>query len=53
LSGDVETASAVGSRHGKPVILTIDAKAEQAAGFKFNLSAKNVWHKEEVPVQFI
>ena len=38
LSIAVETAKAVGGRHGKPVILTINAKAMQDAGFKFYLS---------------
>lgn len=53
LSATIETAKAVGSRHGKPRVLLIDAKAMQAAGFIFYLSANNVWLTEVVPVQFI
>jgi len=53
LSAARETAIAVGARHGKPVILLIDAKAMQAAGFKFYLSANMVWLTETVPVQYI
>lgn len=53
LSATVETAKAVGGRHGKPVILTINAKAMQDQGFLFYLSANNVWLADEVPAQFI
>lgn len=53
LSQTEETAKAVGGRHGKPVILTIDAKAMQAEGFLFYLSANNVWLADEVPAKFI
>lgn len=53
LSATIETARAVGSRHGKPVILVIDAKMMQEAGFKFYLSENKVWLTEAVPVQYI
>jgi putative RNA 2'-phosphotransferase len=52
LSATVETAKAVGSRHGKPAILAIDAKAMHIESFKFYLSANNVWLTDEVPVKF-
>jgi putative RNA 2'-phosphotransferase len=48
-----ETAKAVGSRHGKPVILTIDAKAMSANNFLFYLSENNVWLVDSVPVEYI
>ncbi|GAB2841065.1 RNA 2'-phosphotransferase [Ferruginibacter profundus] len=48
-----ETAKAVGSRHGKPVILTINAKAMTAAGFVFYLSENGVWLVDSVPVEYI
>ena len=48
-----ETAKAVGSRHGKPVILTIDAKAMAADHFTFFLSDNNVWLVDSVPVEYI
>jgi putative RNA 2'-phosphotransferase len=48
-----ETAKAVGSRHGKPVILSIDAKAMAADGFDFYLSENGVWLTNEVPARYI
>jgi len=53
LSWQMETAKAVGSRHGKPVILTINAGAMQEDGFSFYLSHNNVWLVDAVPVQYI
>jgi putative RNA 2'-phosphotransferase len=53
LSATVDTAKAVGSRHGRPVILTIDARAMHEAGFQFYLSANKVWLTDSVPVQYI
>jgi putative RNA 2'-phosphotransferase len=53
LSRDIETATKVGLRHGKPAILTIRAGAMHAAGHVFYLSANGVWLTELVPVDFI
>lgn len=53
LSATIETATTVGSRHGKPVILTIDARAMQEAGFTFYLSENKVWLADKVPAKFI
>ena len=53
LSSDVETAKKVGSRHGKPVIYTIDCATMAADGYKFYLSANNVWLTKEVPVKYL
>jgi len=53
LSATIETARAVGSRHGKPVIFTIDAKAMYNAGLKFYLSENGVWLADAVPVEYI
>lgn len=53
LSAEPATAVAVGGRHGEPVLLFIDARAMQAAGHVFYLSANGVWLAEEVPAQFI
>ena len=53
LSLNIETATAVGSRQGKPVILTIDAKAMAQHHFLFFLSANNVWLVDSVPVEYI
>ena len=49
----METAKAVGSRHGKPVILRIGAIAMQKDGFAFYLSANIVWLVDAVPAQYI
>jgi putative RNA 2'-phosphotransferase len=48
-----ETAKAVGARHGKPVILNINAKAMTEAGFVFYLSDNGVWLVDSVPVEYI
>jgi len=53
LSQQKETAKAVGSRHGKPVILTIDTSAMLADGFVFYLSENGVWLVDNVPVKYI
>lgn len=53
LSLDVETATAVGKRHGKPVILEINAAQMSADGILFYLSDNNVWLTKHVPVKYI
>ena len=49
LSPDVETASAVGARRGKPVILEVKAAELAASGAAFWLSGNGVWLIEHVP----
>jgi putative RNA 2'-phosphotransferase len=53
LSADTETAGKVGGRHGKPVILKINAEGMSKAGHKFYLSENGVWLTERVPAEFI
>ena len=53
LSADAETAKIVGQRHGKPVLLIIDAQAMTIAGHTFHLSSNGVWLTSHVPAQFI
>jgi putative RNA 2'-phosphotransferase len=53
LSLDTQTATKVGQRHGKPVILVVRARDMFAAGQQFSLSANGVWLTERVPVEFI
>ena len=53
LSSNHETAVAVGARHGKPVVLTVDAAAMQAQGHVFYVSDNGVWLTQAVPVAFI
>ena len=53
LSLDVATATRVGSRRGKPVILKIAAASMHADGFRFYCSANGVWLTERVPPLYI
>jgi putative RNA 2'-phosphotransferase len=53
LSADQETARRVGQRHGKPVVLQIDARRMQQAGFEFFLAENGVWLTSRVPQGFI
>jgi putative RNA 2'-phosphotransferase len=53
LSRDQETATKVGQRRGKPVILTINSAAMAAEGIVFYLSANCVWLTDAVPARFI
>ncbi|WP_127128921.1 RNA 2'-phosphotransferase [Pseudoflavitalea rhizosphaerae] len=48
-----ETAIAVGGRHGKPVVLEVNAGEMAKAGFEFYLSANNVWLVEIVLPEYI
>ena len=53
LSGDVDTATKVGKRHGLPIVLSIDSDKMHRDGLKFYLSANGVWLTEYVPVTYI
>ena len=53
LSKDFETAKQVGSRHGKPVILIINAKRMYEDGIKFYLSENGVWLTEYIDPKYI
>lgn len=53
LSADANTALRVGSRHGKPVVLRIDAGRMTQSGFTFYVSENGVWLTEYVPPSFI
>ena len=53
LSADVDTAMKVGRRHGKPVVLGIEAGRMSQGGFIFYLSANGVWLTDSVPVQYL
>ena len=53
LSSDVETAKKVGSRHGRPVIYIVDCAGMATDGYKFYLSANNVWLTKEVPAKYL
>lgn len=53
LSEDIETARKVGSRHGKPTILTVNAAAMYADGYSFYRSANQVWLCDHVPWKYV
>jgi putative RNA 2'-phosphotransferase len=53
LSLDVATATKVGQRHGRPVVLVIRAGDMSKAGHAFYRSANGVWLTERVPIAFI
>ncbi|MEQ4673224.1 RNA 2'-phosphotransferase [Providencia vermicola] len=53
LSDNTETATNVGSRHGKPIVLVIEAKKMVESGYLFYLSDNHVWLTEHVPAKFI
>lgn len=53
LSEDREMALNVGSRHGTPVVLTIDAYRMYEAGHSFTKSTNGVWLVDKVPAKFI
>ncbi len=49
LSADPATAVRVGSRHGRPVVLEVDAAGLAARGHRFRISANGVWLTDTVP----
>ncbi|MFE7411058.1 RNA 2'-phosphotransferase [Streptomyces laurentii] len=53
LSPDRETATRVGARRGRPVVLAVDAGAMHRAGHVFHVSANGVWLTATVPPPFI
>lgn len=53
LSADRQTATKVGARRGKPVILEVDSAGMAAAGFVFYRSANGVWLTDSVPPSFL
>ncbi|MER8094372.1 RNA 2'-phosphotransferase [Streptomyces goshikiensis] len=53
LSPDRETATRVGARRGRPVVLSVDAGAMRAAGHVFRISANGVWLADAVPPEFL
>jgi putative RNA 2'-phosphotransferase len=53
LSPDAETATAVGRRHGKPVVLAVAAGAMHAQGFIFHRADNGVWLTAAVPAEFL
>lgn len=53
LSADRETATRVGARRGRPVVLTVDAGAMHRDGHVFHVSANGVWLTDAVPPRYL
>lgn len=53
LSADIETATKVGQRHGKPTVLQVDSGKMHQDGFIFYFSTNGVWLTEHVPVPYL
>lgn len=53
LSDNSDTALSVGRRHGKPIIISVDAGRMYRDGFKFYLSKNGVWLTKHVPVSYL
>jgi putative RNA 2'-phosphotransferase len=53
LTADIGTAIKVGARHGKPVVLLVQAAAMVDAGYEFYVSANGVWLLEHVPPEYL
>jgi putative RNA 2'-phosphotransferase len=53
LSIDEATAQRVGQRHGKPIVLKVDARAMHATGIRFYRAENGVWLTDEVPPKFL
>ena len=53
LSRDPGTGVVVGQRHGRPVVLTVDAAAMHGLGHRFYVSDNGVWLTADVPPAFI
>ncbi|MCF0107286.1 MAG: RNA 2'-phosphotransferase [Holdemanella sp.] len=53
LSKDMETATKVGQRHGKVVVLEIHCDEMIKDGYEFYVSANGIWLTKTVPIQYI
>ncbi|MBD9730744.1 RNA 2'-phosphotransferase [Streptomyces sp. H28] len=53
LSADRETATRVGARRGRPLVLTVDAGALHTDGHVFRVSANGVWLTASVPSRYL
>ena len=53
LSADEATALRVGQRHGKPVVLCVDAAGMGQSSIAFYRSENGVWLTDHVPVAFL
>lgn len=53
LSSDEDTAVAVGSRHGRPVVYLVESGRMERDGYRFYLSRNGVWLTKAVPAIYL
>jgi putative RNA 2'-phosphotransferase len=53
LTDDLATARAVGARHGRPLVIGINAERLAATGQPFHHTSDNVWLTDTVPVAYL
>jgi len=53
LSSDIDTALRVGSRKGRPIVLSVRAQIMHNDGYKFYKSANGVWLTDSVPARYM
>lgn len=53
LSPDPETAAKVGARHGKPIVLRVEAGRMSGEGRSFYQAGTGVWLTDRVPPEFV
>ncbi|MFE0676510.1 RNA 2'-phosphotransferase [Streptomyces sp. NPDC058867] len=53
LSADRETATRVGARRGRPVVLSVDSGAMHRDGHVFHVSDNGVWLTQAVPPRYV
>ena len=53
LNEDPNQSAIVGKRHGEPIVLKVNAMEMRADGYKFYLSANNVWLTDSVPTKYL
>jgi putative RNA 2'-phosphotransferase len=53
LSTDRETATRVGARRGRPVVLSVDSSTMHRDGHVFRISANGVWLTAAVPPRYL
>lgn len=53
LSENLEMATKVAKRHGKPFIIEVDTEELLKAGFTFYKTSENVWLTQQIPPEFL
>lgn len=53
LSESIDATMKVGQRHGKPVLITVDAAAMYRDGFEFFKTPNGVWLTDSVPTKYL